>query len=177
MECKLFFSKRCGYSRKFVENTWKALKESHATINGEQISYQDFEQNSDNTKIFKEYDITGYPTVYMVHNDRKFEAIVGNMSVEQSVDKLKIAVLNLNLDDEKWGAVNSRIEEEKRKKREDRELMRHAYKFIQQPDIKKLLKEFAKNETKSRAAASKAAAAKAQESKDAPAPSQAAASS
>ena len=141
LECKFFYSERCGHSKRFKTDAWKKLSEIKE-LDGNNLSFELIELNKENESIFKEYGVTSYPRTYLKLNDRKLLAILGNKPFETCLQELKKAIGKITSNDADW---SKHLEEEKKSQAAAAEKrMQNAFipKFLEQPLIKAAFNEF-----------------------------------
>ena len=154
IQCKAFYSLKCGHSRRFLDTSWKKLQKEFTEIDGYTIEYQGIENTPENKDIFTLYGINAYPKTFLSfeHEDgtRRLEAIGGNAPYERCETSLKDAVSKIVAGPEEWNKHVAVVKEAKAAEMEERRLMAYARAFLKKPDVKQQLKEFADSEEKLR---------------------------
>jgi hypothetical protein len=164
IECKLFFSKRCGFCTKFIEGAWKDLKKL-TSINNHNILYEEYENLPENKKLFTDYSIRSYPRTIIVGNNRRLQIIVGNSDINYCKKALEEGINTLFLDEKEWNIKEEirikkekenldkrkKMMEEKRKKQQIKSAQMKStpsildpiiLEFLQKPDVIKQFNRF-----------------------------------
>ena len=132
--CKVFFSQRCGHCTKYINNSWNKLQQEFTEFNGYIIKYEKIENTPENSHIFKQFQIMGYPKTFLVFDhidgERHLEAISGNAPYGTCKNMLTISLSKIISEKKEWEKHLSNIEIAKKAENEDKRLMAYANMFL-----------------------------------------------
>ena len=145
--CKAFVSQRCGHSIKYLNNSWIKLQQEFTKFNGYDIKYEKIENTPENSHIFKQFKIRGFPKTFLVFNhidgERHLEAISGNAPYGKCKNIFTRALSKIISEKKEWEKHLSNIEIAKKAENEEKRIMSYANMFLKEPKIRKQLEDYA----------------------------------
>ncbi len=152
IQCKTFYSMKCGHSRRYLDTSWKKLQKEYTEYEGHTIEFQGIENIPENSDIFKLYGINSYPKTFLSyeHADgtRRLEAVSGNAPYEKCQTMFTEALAKILTEKEEWDKHFEKVTLAKKAEMEERRLMGYARAFLKKPDVMEQLKAFADYEEK-----------------------------